>query len=346
MISLGRQLNFNQAILTQLEMCSLDAQIYHYWIISGSGKDLAINHDVIFLRVGKNRLPVSVKAFLRCAREWRRADLVVFNGLFYSSLVKLLLAALLIGKNKAWIVWGGDLHREFGWFQSLAVRALSFKHVGISFPKDWDIYRTKFQSSRATKAEFWFPSTVNKHRICTARRSSCSGNALNILIGNSATRSNNHFEVFEYLSRRTDQDFNLLIPLSYGDRHYAGRVLAAAELTFGQGRVEALVDYLSPDEYLDWISQSDAAVFNSTRQQAGQSIILLAACGIPVYINKQNPIFDFLLQRGIEVHSTNALPFSSNFQRPSKLSQANARKLLSTEFEVAKLKAFFSTALP
>ena len=40
---------------------------------------------------------------------------------------------------------------------------------------------------------------------------------INILIGNSATETNNHIEVLDLLSKFKNEDIKIYVPLSYGD---------------------------------------------------------------------------------------------------------------------------------
>lgn len=48
----------------------------------------------------------------------------------------------------------------------------------------------------------------------------------NILVGNSATPTNNHIEIFRILSRlRLPESSKIVVPLSYGDVHYREKIV-------------------------------------------------------------------------------------------------------------------------
>src|SRR5262249_51243273 len=74
-----------------------------------------------------------------------------------------------------------------------------------------------------------------------------------LLLGNSATPTNNHLDAFELLRRLDLEGRNIVVPLSYGVESYADAVCAHGHRLFGP-RFVPLRGYLSPAEYSERIA--------------------------------------------------------------------------------------------
>ena len=75
-----------------------------------------------------------------------------------------------------------------------------------------------------------------------------SSKKINILIGNSSSETNNHFDAFQLFNEKNIQGKKIYIPLSYGDNKYRELVIKEADFIFGE-KAEPLVDFLSTKEY-------------------------------------------------------------------------------------------------
>lgn len=124
----------------------------------------------------------------------------------------------------------------------------------------------------------------------------------NLLVGNSATPTNNHAEVFKIIADRVDlSGRKIIVPLSYGDEVYRDRVINLGQKLFGSA-FEPLTDFLSYDEYIRILTSCGTLMMNHLRQQALGNICISALLGAKLLLNRRNPLFDWLTGKGISVH--------------------------------------------
>lgn len=123
----------------------------------------------------------------------------------------------------------------------------------------------------------------------------------NLLLGNSATPTNNHLELFDLVRRRLDlAGRQLLVPLGYGDEHYRDHVIDAGRRIFGRAFVP-LTDFVPKDVYLERLSSCGFALMNHLRQQAMGNICISALLGARIFLDRRNPAFDWLQAEGVAV---------------------------------------------
>ncbi|WP_299626089.1 TDP-N-acetylfucosamine:lipid II N-acetylfucosaminyltransferase [uncultured Tenacibaculum sp.] len=126
----------------------------------------------------------------------------------------------------------------------------------------------------------------------------------NILVGNSATPTNNHGEVFELLSKFSLGDRKIIVPLSYGNEDYAKKVNYLGRNIFKDSFLP-LMDFMSFNEYNKLIQQCGIVVINTYRQQAIGNILTLLWMGAKIYLDNRNTFFNYLKRKGFIVLSIN-----------------------------------------
>lgn len=126
-----------------------------------------------------------------------------------------------------------------------------------------------------------------------------------ILLGNSATASNNHADAMTLLQGRLG-DGRLVVPLSYGDAGYGAKVAALGRELFGD-RFDALQQWMSLADYNDGIRACGFVVMNHRRQQAVGNIGAALYKGATVYLRRENPLFAFYGGLGITLRPMEAL---------------------------------------
>ncbi len=132
-----------------------------------------------------------------------------------------------------------------------------------------------------------------------------SDDSVNIIVGNSATETNQHFEALDLLSRFKSQNIKIYLPLNYGGKDYelyADKVINYAVSIFGAEKVVPLREKLSGDEYLRFLSMMDVGIFNNNRQQAMGNISQLLLCGAKVYIRHDTSMWDHFESFGAVLH--------------------------------------------
>jgi hypothetical protein len=127
-----------------------------------------------------------------------------------------------------------------------------------------------------------------------------------VLLGNSATSSNNHVEALELLRDRVAADAHVVVPLSYGHAAYADRVEALGRALLGE-RFDPLRGWMSLDAYNERIRRCGTVVMNHRRQQAVGNIGAALYKGAAVYLRPENPLYPFYRSLGIAVRAVDEL---------------------------------------
>ncbi len=125
-----------------------------------------------------------------------------------------------------------------------------------------------------------------------------------ILLGNSANKSNNHLDAFALLETVDLKNRKIITPLGYGNKNYARLIEKKGGEVFGNN-FHGIIDLMPLQDYSTMIAQCDYAIMNHLRQQALGTIIILLYCGTKVFLREENPLYDFLKSMEIEVATLN-----------------------------------------
>lgn len=129
----------------------------------------------------------------------------------------------------------------------------------------------------------------------------------NILVGNSATATNNHIEVFDLLKQYTlKNNQKIFCPLSYGDTKYKKSIEKLGYSILGE-KFQPIVQFLPITEYIEIIGSCSIVIMNHVRQQALGNILSMLYLGATVYLREENPIYMFLIKNNIKVFSIKLL---------------------------------------
>jgi len=124
----------------------------------------------------------------------------------------------------------------------------------------------------------------------------------NILVGNSATSTNNHLEVFKILARLDLGTRKVVVPLSYGSPEYREIIQAKGRDWLGD-HFMPLVDFLPLDEYNLLTSSCSIAIMNHVRQQALGNIGFMLHQGARVVLNARGATYRYFRRMGIHIQS-------------------------------------------
>ena len=167
---------------------------------------------------------------------------------------------------------------------------------------------------------------------------SITGNS--ILIGNSATYTNNHIEAFDKI-KSTNMSFDKIIcPLSYGVKEYGEYVMKKGFQMFGN-KFWPLDRFLPTREYIKVLSECSICVMNHIRQQAYGNVVIMTYLGAKVFLDHLNPIYQYFKDEGIRIFKLDELgkesidPFSSDEVEENRFI---LRKLLSKNAVEIKIK--------
>lgn len=124
---------------------------------------------------------------------------------------------------------------------------------------------------------------------------------LDILLGNSDTLSNNHFEAIDILSKINLRSSKVFCPLSYEKGKYARDVKAYGEKELGE-RFIPIMDFIAKDKYDQMLSRINSAIMNHNRSQALGNIMVLLWKGAKLFMNEKNYIFQLLSENGCVIY--------------------------------------------
>ena len=251
--------------------------------------------------------------------KWaENSDAIIFSGIFGAE--KLFLKFPKDSCKKSYFhFWGGDFYdlREKLPFTKLkdklsnAVRIHYTKKVkGVInlIPGDYD----ELQKIVKTNAQHFVAPVCGNDDIIEYQESlfslDKSENPVRICLGNSASKTNNHIEALELLSRYKNENIRIICPLSYGNKDYANEVITCGKKIFGD-KFEPLTDYMAKKEYFKILSDCKIGIFNNDRQQAMGNINALLAMGAKVYMKSNTSMWNmYTNEKGYTLYDIEKIP--------------------------------------
>lgn len=170
------------------------------------------------------------------------------------------------------------------------------------FPEDFDLLRAHLGNDFHPAYTRIFYGSVERTYVPGVE--SVYGN--NILVGNSATATNNHLEVFKILSKLDLGDRKIVVPLSYGDVDYRDAIISYGRALFGD-RFQPIVEFMPLDQYNTLIAQCSVVVMGHRRQQGGGNTVTQLYKGAKVFLDEANTVYQYLKNRGAFVNTLNEL---------------------------------------
>lgn len=123
-----------------------------------------------------------------------------------------------------------------------------------------------------------------------------------ILIGNSASFTNNHLYVFQQLKGVDIDKSNLVIPISYGG---IPKYISEIKMTYAEKyhqNVTFITQYLPLCEYNKMFMSMKIMILSSWRQESLGTIIMGLYLGIKIYLSKKNPLYDWFINLGCKIY--------------------------------------------
>lgn len=143
-----------------------------------------------------------------------------------------------------------------------------------------------------------------------------SGN--NILLGNSASYTNNHLEIIDLLSKIDLGNRRIIIPLSYGNSKYAIYINDYAKQKLGE-RALCMLDFIPIIEYFEILENCGIVIMNHLRQQAVGNIVPMLAKGAHIYLQTESSLYKFLNEKGFMLSSIGDMKIIRELTREEKL---------------------------
>jgi dTDP-N-acetylfucosamine:lipid II N-acetylfucosaminyltransferase len=121
-----------------------------------------------------------------------------------------------------------------------------------------------------------------------------------ILIGNSASATNNHIEAINLLSSIELGDRKIVVPLSYGDDLYGDAIERYGNRLFGE-KFMPIRRFMPIDEYNELISRCSIVIMNHRRQQALGTIYTILYYGAKLFMDHRSIVYEFFKRHGASV---------------------------------------------
>ena len=112
-----------------------------------------------------------------------------------------------------------------------------------------------------------------------------------ILIGNSATLSNNHIDIFSTIELNIRGNYQYIVPISYGIKRYANDIYNRFNGPHSFGNVTCLSDFLPKGQYNEIMDNCTHAIFGVIRQQAMGNIYACLKKGIKLFLYKDSTVY-------------------------------------------------------
>lgn len=167
----------------------------------------------------------------------------------------------------------------------------------------------------------------------------------NLLVGNSATPTNNHAEAFRIVADRVDlSGRKVIVPLSYGDDDYRDRVIELGQKLLGPAFVP-LTAFLPYDEYIRILTSCGVVMMNHLRQQALGNICISGLLGAKLLLNRHSPLFDWLIEKGIGVNDIETADLTPLTQEQRNANANAIRAHWGRDAQRSKTRRFLNLAL-
>lgn len=315
----------------------------HHFIISGKNP-----HST--LRARKNLTTIhgmqqTLRLLFSIASKGLIANKIILHGLHNKRLILLISLMPWLLKRSYWFIWGADLYafqtKDHTWRNKVDdfLRRCTIPKIGhlVSYlPGDIALARQHYQAKGIYHECLLYPSN-----ICNAYELPKKEDLnTHILIGNSATTSNNHLEIFEKIKTLRQNNLILHCPLSYGNQHYALHIAEQGRKHFGDN-FNALLSFMDFNSYLKLLGSIDVAIFAHARQQAMGNIINLIGAGKTVFLRENTSSWAFLNQMGFYIKTFEAFNFEKITQAQAEHNQQLAVNIFSSKNLSLQLSQLF-----
>lgn len=207
-------------------------------------------------------------------------------------------------KKTCWIIWGRDLYVYNDYRKTIRGKAYNFatsvfvkKMAGIAVFASKDVdYAQNWLGFKGESIDILYPSTIKKEEIEKIISEKKSHDGINVVLGNSATMTNCHEEVLEYLKAFKEDNVKVYVPLSYGDKEYKDCIVKQGKAWLGEKFIP-ITEFMDPFSYVKMLSEMDVAIYNNDRQQATGNIEILSYLGAKVFLKKDYPLWNFYVDR-------------------------------------------------
>lgn len=110
-----------------------------------------------------------------------------------------------------------------------------------------------------------------------------------IMVGNSSSPNGNHLYALELISK-CNNNYDIIIPLSYGDICYRKWVLSKFS-QYPNLNISSIQDFIPLNEYISLLLECSNFIYANLRQEALGNILVAFFIGGKVFLDKENPLY-------------------------------------------------------
>lgn len=125
----------------------------------------------------------------------------------------------------------------------------------------------------------------------------CKGN--NVMIGNSASFTNNHEYIYEYLCELDISEVNLILPMNYGGNSRYNEIVISKFMSLPNCII--LRDFLPLEEYNKLMLGASTFIYGHFRDEAKGNILIALYLGGKVYMSKYSQLYKDLAAQGFYI---------------------------------------------
>lgn len=170
------------------------------------------------------------------------------------------------------------------------------QYIGITDPKEFDLFRDQnLFAEEARPVRFSYYTDTSFGTIAGQPQAS------DVLIGNSASYTNNHLDLLDRLDKMSIGSRRIVLPMGYSrNERYVRAIRRFGQAKFGH-QFKTIDQYLNLDEFQEMIRNCEVAFFGHYRQQALGTILTCMHHGVRVFLEQRNSNFGFLKRLGFVI---------------------------------------------
>lgn len=211
----------------------------------------------------------------------------------------------LLKEKSTWIIWGADAYldandkrvTEVLKYISVVYTAGNeqYEKVGLKYNmENYSYYDFKVNYTYISKEKIKIMQGLQQEK----KKNEC----LNILLGHSGSQLGNHKEGIKQLEKFRNENIKIYCPLSYGEKNYIKSIEEYGCEIFGDKFIP-MHDYMSFNNYIEFLSTIDIAVMPFNRGMAVNNIYILLYFGKKVYIKSECDVFKYFCKLNYKIEN-------------------------------------------
>ncbi len=247
---------------------------------------------------------------LKLLRELKRSDKVMIHCLASPMLLLILFFYPNICNKCIWSIWGKDLyfyhtckkrtifHMIYELFRKKVIKNMGT--VVTMFKEEGDILK-EWYNIEDKRIFYGFIYISGSDMSDEVKKEKSIREKKVLLLGNSASITNNHIDALNKLKSCYDKIENIYCPLSYGgSKKYAKSVGEKGKKLFGNKFIP-IYNFMPKDKYFAMMEDIDVGIFNNNRQEALGNIGTMISKHKTLYMQKDISTSKYFRRIGIKV---------------------------------------------